>query len=193
MLADLAALTPWRTLARFLHEDALREGDPLQCAYAAIPPASESAADAARLDLLTYLPGDLMPKADRAAMAYGVETRSPFLDDAFLDRALRVPGPIRATLREGKVPLRAILRGRIPDSVLDRPKHGFAIPLSRSLRTGRLAPHARGLLNEVTTPFEGVLRGDSARSLLEAFDRGEEIGPLVYACLVVALHHETWK
>ena len=132
-----------------------------------------------------------MPKADRGAMAFGVETRSPFLDDAFLDAVLVIPGPVRASLFAGKQPLRALLRGRIPDSVLHRRKHGFAIPLARSLRSGRLAPLARELLNDVTAPFEGVLRGDSARDLYSAFIRGAEIEPLVYAAMVVALGSET--
>jgi asparagine synthase (glutamine-hydrolysing) len=121
-------------------------------------------------------------------MASGVETRSPFLDDAFLDAALRIPGKVRASWSKGKLPLRAILRGRIPDSVTNRRKHGFAIPLGRSLRSGRLAPLARELLNDVTTPFAGVLRGDSAREIHEAFARGAAIEPLVYACLVIAMH-----
>jgi asparagine synthase (glutamine-hydrolysing) len=187
VLADLAGLTPWATLAPFLPEETARAGDPLLRLYDPIPPSADPAADAARLDLLTYLPGDLMPKADRAAMASGVETRSPFLDDAFLEAALRIPGHLRASLLEGKKPLRSLLRGRIPDSVLRRKKHGFAIPLARSLRSGLLAPLARELLNDVTTPFAGVLRGDSARDLHAAFMRGAEIESLVYACMVIGL------
>lgn len=191
VLSDLAGLSPWRSLASFLHSDAIRAGDPLRALYDAIPVASEPAADAARLDLLTYLPGDLMPKADRGAMAFGIETRSPFLDDAFLETALRIPGRIRASWREGKLPLRAMLRGRIPDTILRRRKHGFAVPLDRMLRTGRLAAPARELLNDVTAPFAGVLAGDSAQRLHAAFARGEDCGELVYAAFVIALHHTT--
>jgi asparagine synthase (glutamine-hydrolysing) len=188
VLADLAGLTPWRTFAPFLHPETLRAGDPLARLYETIPEAGDPAADAARVDLLTYLPGDLMPKADRGAMAFGIENRSPFLDDALLEAALRIPGKVRASWREGKLPLRGLLRGRLPDGVLRRRKHGFAVPLAKWLRSGPLASAARELLNDVTTPFEGVLRGDSARGIHEAFARGAQIEPLVYACLVVALH-----
>jgi asparagine synthase (glutamine-hydrolysing) len=186
VLADLAALTPWSTLAPFLHEETLRAGDPLARIYAGIPQLADPAADAARLDLLTYLPGDLMPKADRGAMAAGIETRSPFLDDAFLDAALRIPGPLRASLRAGKLPLRALLEGRVPPWVLRRRKHGFAVPLSRWLRSGPLATLARDLLHDVTAPFEGILRGGTALALHAAFTRGAAVEPLVYACTVAA-------
>jgi asparagine synthase (glutamine-hydrolysing) len=192
-LADLAALAPWRTLSAFLHDDALRAGDPLARIYDAIPRAAEPAADAARVDLLTYLPGDLMPKADRGAMASGIETRSPFLDDAFLEAVLRIPGGVRASLFEGKRPLRAMLRGRIPESVLRRGKRGFAIPLDRWLRSGPLARLAGDLLHDVRAPFAGVLAGDSAQPLHDAFSRGAPVAPLVYAAAVVALHHELWS
>jgi asparagine synthase (glutamine-hydrolysing) len=187
VLADLAGLTPWSTIASFLSEETLRAGDPLARLYASIPEADDPAADAARVDLLTYLSGDLMPKADRGAMASGVETRSPFLDDAFLETALRIPGRLRASLWAGKLPLRSMLESRIPAPLLRRRKHGFSVPLDRWLRSGPLATLARELLHDVTTPFEGVLRGDSARALHAAFERGAGVAPLVYACMVVAL------
>ena len=131
------------------------------------------------------------PDAESRPRRHGVRRR-----DALAVPRRRIPrrgapdsrqGP-RASWSKAKLPLRAILRGRIPDSVIHRKKHGFAIPLARSLRSGRLAPLARELLNDVTAPFAGVLRGDSARDIYDAFLRGAEIEPLVYACLVVALH-----
>jgi asparagine synthase (glutamine-hydrolysing) len=186
-LADLAGLVPWRTLAPLLHPDARQAGDPLRRLYETIPEASDPAADAARVDLLTYLPGDLMPKADRGAMASGVETRSPFLDDAFVEAALRIPGPRRASLRAGKLPLRAVLRGRVPDGILRRRKHGFAVPLASWLRAGPLSAFAAELLGDVTGPFEGVLAGDSARAILAALPRRADLDPLAYACVVAAL------
>jgi asparagine synthase (glutamine-hydrolysing) len=81
-------------------------------------------------DLLTYLPEAILVKVDRAAMATSLETRAPLLDHRVLEFALRLP----LRLVRGKRVLKSLVYRRVPRALLERPKQGFGVPLSRWLR-----------------------------------------------------------
>src|SRR5439155_24954958 len=68
-------------------------------------------------------------KVDRASMAVALEVRPVYLHPAVLDVAARIPAPLLADGRDSKRALKRALRGWVPDSVLSRPKQGFAAPL----------------------------------------------------------------
>jgi asparagine synthase (glutamine-hydrolysing) len=76
-----------------------------------------------------YLPDDLLLKVDRATMWAGVEARDPFLDHHLIELVQRLPVNLKLDKRVSKVILRDILRKYHPDSLFDRPKQGFSIPL----------------------------------------------------------------
>ena len=87
-----------------------------------------------RVDLETYLPGDILTKVDRTSMAVSLEARVPLLDFDLVDFALGIPGSGRVTVGESKRLFRLAIKGIVPDSVLSRPKRGFAVPLGRWFR-----------------------------------------------------------
>ena len=87
-------------------------------------------------DSLGYLPGDILTKVDRAAMAASLETRAPFLDPRVIAAAWALPPKDRVSGGRGKVALRAMLERHLPSEIIDRPKQGFAVPLDRWLREG---------------------------------------------------------
>lgn len=87
-----------------------------------------------RLDLETYLPGDILTKVDRTSMAVSLEARVPLLDFDLVDFALRIPGDLRVTAAESKRLFRQAIRGIVPDFVLARPKRGFSMPLAQWFR-----------------------------------------------------------
>ncbi|MCS6790326.1 MAG: asparagine synthase (glutamine-hydrolyzing) [Bacteroidia bacterium] len=107
----------------------------------ALPPLYEKHADwrepAMRqwLDLMLYLPDDVLQKVDRATMAHALEAREPFLDPEVLALGGRLPNPER----KGKGFLRRILYRYLPASLWKRPKQGFSPPLYRWLQ-GALRP-----------------------------------------------------
>jgi asparagine synthase (glutamine-hydrolysing) len=93
--------------------------------------------DARRLmlvDALTYLPDDILVKVDRASMAVGLETRAPFLDLRVAETAATLRTASLLNNKSGKAPLRQILEGYLPDTLINRPKLGFGIPLGHWLR-----------------------------------------------------------
>jgi len=81
------------------------------------------------VDVHTYLPGDLLVKVDIATMAYSVEARSPFLDHHLMEFAASLPAHLKLQGMQGKRILKSALRGVIPETILDRPKMGFGVPL----------------------------------------------------------------
>jgi len=86
------------------------------------------------MDSVTYLPGDILVKVDRAAMAASLETRAPFLDPRVVKAAWGLPLKMKIADGKGKQILRSILDRHVPRELIERPKQGFAIPLDRWLR-----------------------------------------------------------
>jgi asparagine synthase (glutamine-hydrolysing) len=97
-----------------------------------------------RLDLESYLPGDILTKVDRASMAVSLEARVPLLDFDLVDFALTIPGDLRVTADETKRLFRRAIRGVVPDFILSGPKRGFAVPLAQWFR-GSLRHRIQGL------------------------------------------------
>lgn len=118
-------------------------------------------------DLLTYMPEAILVKVDRAAMATSLETRAPFLDHRVLEYALRLPTP----LIQGKPLLKKLLYRRVPQTLVDRPKKGFGVPLAKWLRH-----ELRDLLRDTLTPATlarvGIMRPDLVSALLNQHQSG---------------------
>ena len=98
---------------------------------------SEGAAPLDRLldlNLRTYLPDDLLVKADRMSMAHGLEVRSPFLDADLIDYAQRLPPRLKLRGIRLKRVLKAVAEDLIPGEIINRPKRGFGVPLDRWFR-----------------------------------------------------------
>ncbi len=101
------------------------------------------------MDSVTYLPGDILVKVDRAAMAASLETRTPFLDSRVITAAWGLPLEAKIDNGVGKQVLRSLLDRYVPRDLIERPKQGFAIPLDRWLR-GELRNWAEERLSDDT-------------------------------------------
>ena len=122
------------------------------------PPASLGTAEERMMfwDAVTYLPGDILCKVDRAAMAIGLETRVPFLDHRIAELAWRLPLHLKVRGTTGKWVLRRLLDTLVPRTLIERPKAGFTMPVGEWLR-GSLRPWAEALLDVDRLSREGYL------------------------------------
>ena len=126
------------------------------------------------LDLRTNLPGDILTKVDRMSMAHSLEARVPLLDHPLVEFACRLPADLRLRGGQTKYLLRRVLRGRVPDEVLSRPKRGFGVPI-RAWFSNHLPNFFRERLGNSPT-LQGIgIRPQAVHSLLDLFQqRGRE-------------------
>jgi len=94
------------------------------------------------IDLKTWMPGDILTKVDRTAMACSLEVRVPMLDHTFVDWALGLPQAAKRSGSSGKVLLKRAFETLLPRDLLYRPKQGFSVPLADWFR-GALGDHFR--------------------------------------------------
>ncbi len=106
-------------------------------------------------DLKTYLPGDILTKVDRAAMACSLETRVPLLDHRIVEWAATLPSDYRLRRATGKYIFKRALCPYVSDDILYRPKRGFSMPLSRWFR-GPLYPRIQAAVTDPVLADTGL-------------------------------------
>jgi asparagine synthase (glutamine-hydrolysing) len=164
-------------------------GAPAPAAGLLGPPPVPGTAGLQRLDAATYLPGDLLPKADLASMAASLELRSPFLDHTVLELGIALPERLLLDGRRGKVALRRAFAGLLPPELERRPKTGFGIPLGEWFR-GPLREAARDLLLDARARERGQLRPEAVEHLLADHLEGRADNGHRLWCLLVL---ELWQ
>jgi asparagine synthase (glutamine-hydrolysing) len=139
-------------------------------------------------DFSTYLPDQLLAKADRASMAHSLEARSPLLDRALIEYAATIPTSIRLKNFQTKHVLKVLASRFVPASVVYRRKRGFVMPAARWLR-GELAPYVRAALDNRTFFDRGWMRPEFVRRILaEHFSGVHDWGEQIWTLLVL----EVW-
>jgi asparagine synthase (glutamine-hydrolysing) len=127
---------------------------PLNALNAAFAPIDRLSADTSgllgverllHLFLTTYLPENILTKTDHASMFNSLEVRAPFLDRAFAEYACNLPIALKLKLGSRKYILKRIARRYLPAEIVERKKHGFAVPIGHYLRT-LFREHCRDVL-----------------------------------------------
>lgn len=116
------------------------------------------------MDVLTYLPGDILTKVDRAAMHVSLEARIPLLNKELIEFAASVPLSMKIRDGKGKWLLREVLYRYVPKELIERPKTGFCIPIGKWLK-GPLRGWAESLLAEKDIERQGYLDVPLVRSM----------------------------
>lgn len=124
-------------------------------------------------DTRSYLPDDILTKVDRASMAHALEVRVPLLDHRLVEFAWQLPRHELIAAGRTKMPLRRILAKHVPAALFERPKSGFAIPISDWLR-GPLRDWAENLLSEDALMESGLLEPKPIRAAWETHLSGRQ-------------------
>ncbi|MFQ5589262.1 MAG: asparagine synthase (glutamine-hydrolyzing) [Nitrospiria bacterium] len=98
-----------------------------------------------RTDFNSYLPDDILVKADRMSMAHGLEVRCPFLDQEVIEAAFRMPVDLKLKGLQTKYILKKTFQDLLPREITQRKKHGFMLPLG-SLFKKELKPYIEEIL-----------------------------------------------
>ncbi|HSV30673.1 MAG TPA: asparagine synthase (glutamine-hydrolyzing) [Atribacteraceae bacterium] len=139
-------------------------------------------------DLVTYLPGDILSKIDRASMGFGLEVRVPLLDHRVVEFAWTLPMHLKVWEGKGKWILRQVLDKYVPRDLVERPKMGFAVPLASWLR-GPLRDWAEDLLAEERLKREGYFRPEPVRQVWRDHLTGKSPGQHQLWCVLM---FEAW-
>ncbi len=154
-------------------------------------PSEDPSDRAMALDLQTYLPDDLLRMGDRLSMAHSLELRVPFCDHELLALALAVPARVRFQGWKLKGFMRRALKALLPQTILDRSKFGFQVPVARWLRED-LREMVHDLLSEDTIRRRGYVRPEYVQWLIREHEDGRRnFADQLYALLVLELWHQT--
>jgi len=138
-------------------------------------------------DIHTYLPGDLLVKADRMTMAHSLEGRSPFLDHELAAWAARLPENLKVRGRQGKYLLRKAFADDLPARLHARGKQGFGIPLGPWFRDP-LADWAENVILDSESLLNTWFEFQPRQQLLDEHRQGKaDHAKRIYALLMLAL------
>jgi asparagine synthase (glutamine-hydrolysing) len=135
-------------------------------------------------DTLTYLPDDILTKVDRASMQYGLEVRVPLLDHRLVELSWQMPRSMKVRNGVSKWALRQCLYKRVPESIIDRPKMGFGIPINIWL-IGALKDWAEHLLDKQRLDNQGLLNSEPIVQMWEKQKAGETWGYPLWNVLMI--------
>ncbi len=142
------------------------------------------------LDFVTFMTDDILVKVDRASMSVNLEVRCPLLDTRLLEFAWSLPLSMRMHGRKGKIILRKVLERYVPPKLTERPKKGFAVPVSEWVK-GPLRDWAEHLLDETRIRQQGLLEPKAVHRVWQQHLSGwQDHDTLLWSLLMFQAWHE---
>ena len=135
------------------------------------------------MDTINYLPNDILFKVDRASMANSLETRAPFLDKDLYEfsQSLSIDKKIKNS--KGKIILRDLLKRKIPNNLIDRPKAGFSIPIGSWIRKP-LLDWSENLLSKKSIEKSGLLNYENINKIWSDHKKGVDNSSSIWSILI---------
>lgn len=144
------------------------------------------------VNLRSYLPDDLLIKADRMSMAASLESRSPFLDHVLVEFAMTVPLSLKLHGGVGKYILKRAFEGKLPAEIIRRRKHGFGVPIGRWFRTS-LRDYLIDTLLSARAAGRGLLRPEAVHRLVSEHLSGQrDHGHALWTLMMLEVWHQVF-
>jgi asparagine synthase (glutamine-hydrolysing) len=133
-------------------------------------------------DIKSYLPLDILTKVDRMSMAHSLEAREPLLDHRLVEFAATIPPGMMLRGGTTKWIFKEAMRGILPDNIIDRRKHGFAVPLGRWFR-GKLGGFVHDLLLTKRSRERGFFDPAAVGNLVRSHEQGRPLDLHIWTLL----------
>ncbi|MFA6160958.1 MAG: asparagine synthase-related protein [Patescibacteria group bacterium] len=142
--------------------------------------------------LRTFLMDEVMVKVDRAGMWFALESRAPLLDTRVVEFLLNVPSQYKLGAWKKKRLFKELLKGKVPSDILNKPKHGFAVPVGAWLN-GPLAERFTALTEPGRLHSQGLFDPVAVKRLADEhragrIDRRKEM----WAMFMFQLWYDKW-
>lgn len=142
-------------------------------------------------DFKTSFADNILAKVDRASMAVSLESREPFLDPKVMEFAASLPTALKHKGGESKYLLKQILYRYLPHEMVDRPKHGFSMPIRAFLAEN--SAYIETYLSDEALKHGRILNPEAVRNEKERFARGEGSPHRLWRILMLRMWEECWK
>lgn len=143
------------------------------------------------VDTKTWLPDDLLIKADKMTMANSLELRVPLLDHRVLEFAASLPPELKLNGFTTKYILKKALSSRLPRAVRDRKKTGFPVPYDFWLRND-FKDAVSAVLMDPRTARRGYFRQDAVEGLIKADSNGSHYSKEIFSLLTLEMWHRAF-
>lgn len=143
-------------------------------------------------DLRTYLEGDILYKVDRASMAASLEVRVPLLNREVVQFANDLPLDLKLNNFTGKFLLKKMMKGRLPDEIINRSKKGFNMPVAYWL-SGDLKELMMDMFSEASVKDQGFFDNQYLQQLTtEHFEHRKDNRKLLWTLLMFQLWYRSY-
>lgn len=142
------------------------------------------------VDIMTYLPGDLLVKIDISSMANSLEARSPFLDHKLMEFAASIPSNLKLKGWTTKYLLKKALTKILPKDILNRRKAGFGVPIGTWFRQ-ELKDYAYDILLSEKSLKRGYFKKEAIKRILDEHTKGKiDHGARIWSLINFELWHQ---
>jgi asparagine synthase (glutamine-hydrolysing) len=144
------------------------------------------------IEYKTYMVDDILQKVDRATMCTSLEGREPFLDHRLVEFAATLPSGYKYRNGVGKAILKDIVHKYVPAAIMERPKMGFGVPLSKWLKN-ELKSTLTDVISESNLKSQHIFKPSQALQIRDAFLSGKPVEEeRLHYLFLFQLWYEKW-
>lgn len=142
--------------------------------------------------LRTFLMDEVLVKVDRATMWFALESRAPLLDTRVVEFLLNVPAKYKLNAWKNKRLFKELLKGKVPDQIINKPKHGFAVPVGAWLN-GPLASRFGALIEPDRLRQQGLFDANAVKKMADEHQAGRiDRRKEMWAMFMFQLWYDAW-